>query len=111
MPSTSSAERTTRQVSRASAATLNTVQHNMPSTSSVEHPACGWADDWKRLQVLLRWALDKGCAVIPKSVRAERLAEYEEAALLTWTLSPEETAQLDALDDGHKYCWDASGIA
>ena len=36
--------------------------------------------------VLLRWALDRGCAVIPKSVRAERVAQASPAELLGWRL-------------------------
>ncbi|KXZ40960.1 hypothetical protein GPECTOR_1135g407 [Gonium pectorale] len=64
-------------------------------------------------QVLLRWALQEGCAVIPKSVRPERLADWSEAALLgaDWGLGPGEAAELAALEDGHKYCWDPADIA
>ena len=61
-------------------------------------------------QVLLRWALDKGAAVLPKSVRPGRVAEQAEPRLLGWSLSEAGTAALDAMEDGHKYCWDPSGI-
>eukprot|EP00198_Chlamydomonas_reinhardtii_P010093 XP_001699430.1 aldo-keto-reductase-like protein [Chlamydomonas reinhardtii] len=63
-------------------------------------------------EVLLRWALQEGCAVIPKSVRPERLAEWTEPQLLgaDWGLSGEQMAALAAMEDGHKYCWDPSGI-
>ncbi|GAX81499.1 hypothetical protein CEUSTIGMA_g8927.t1 [Chlamydomonas eustigma] len=63
-------------------------------------------------QVLLRWGLLKGCAVIPKSVRPERISGFSEAALLDgWSAEEdEEVLKLDSLEDGHKYCWDPSDI-
>jgi len=63
-------------------------------------------------QVLLRWGLQEGCAVIPKSVSPQRIQQFSEAALLGggWELSARHMADLGKLDDGHKYCWDASGI-
>lgn len=61
-------------------------------------------------QVLLRWGLQQGCGVIPKSVTPSRLAEYSPSALLSWQLGEDDMAALDGLEDGHKYCWDASGI-
>ncbi|GLC38995.1 hypothetical protein PLESTB_001773600 [Pleodorina starrii] len=64
-------------------------------------------------QLLLRWALQEGCAVIPKSIRPERISEWREEALLgpEWGLVPEQVAALRALEDGHKYCWDPAGVA
>jgi diketogulonate reductase-like aldo/keto reductase len=66
-------------------------------------------------QVLLRWGLEKGCAVIPKSVRPERVCEFAPPNVLDgWRLGDEHTALLDALVDDDagsiKYCWDPSGI-
>lgn len=64
-------------------------------------------------QVLLRWALQSGCAVIPKSVQPKRLAEWGEGDLLgaDWGLGPQHMAALEAMEDGHKYCWDPSPVA
>eukprot|EP00877_Chromochloris_zofingiensis_P013729 jgi/Chrzof1/860/Cz01g31200.t1 len=61
-------------------------------------------------QVLLRWGLQQDCAVIPKSVHPEYIAQYSEERLLSWQLAPSDMALLDSLADGHKYCWDASDI-
>lgn len=47
-------------------------------------------------QVTLRWALQKGVVVIPKSVRRERLEEN--AAIFDFELSPDDVATIDRLD-------------
>jgi diketogulonate reductase-like aldo/keto reductase len=62
--------------------------------------------------VLLRWGLQQGCAVIPKSVHAEYIQQARPEALLGWQLSAEDMAALDALSEGGttKFCWDASKI-
>lgn len=60
--------------------------------------------------MLLRWGLQQGCAVIPKSVHPEYIAQYSPEELLAFELSAADMAALDGLEDGHKYCWDASGI-
>lgn len=54
-------------------------------------------------QVVLRWALQHGVAVIPKSARPERMRENRE--LFDFELYPEEMWALDALDDGHPTGW------
>jgi diketogulonate reductase-like aldo/keto reductase len=47
-------------------------------------------------QVLLRWCLQHDLLVIPKSVHQERIREN--AQIFDFTLSPQEMAELDALD-------------
>ncbi|TWG07758.1 diketogulonate reductase-like aldo/keto reductase [Saccharopolyspora dendranthemae] len=49
-------------------------------------------------QVMLRWGLQQGRSVIPKSVRPERIEEN--FAVFDFALSPEELTALDALDTG-----------
>ncbi|KAF6255387.1 Aldo/keto reductase [Scenedesmus sp. NREL 46B-D3] len=61
-------------------------------------------------QVLLRWALQQGCAVIPKSVHPQYIQQHSPQQLLSWQLSDDDMAALSVLEDGHKYCWDASDI-
>jgi diketogulonate reductase-like aldo/keto reductase len=47
-------------------------------------------------QVLLRWCIERGIPVIPKSTHRERIAEN--ARLFDFRLSDEDVAELDALD-------------
>lgn len=54
-------------------------------------------------QVLLRWALQKGHAAIPKSSNSARQAENMAAAALD-DLTPEDMAVIDSLDRGHRFC-------
>ena len=47
-------------------------------------------------QVILRWHIENGTIIIPKSVHAER--QRENLGLFGFALTPEEHAQIDALD-------------
>jgi len=59
-------------------------------------------------QVLLGWALQKGLVVLPKSTRADRLAEN--FAALEFTLPEPSMAALDALDEGLVTGWDPRSV-
>ncbi|EIE24217.1 Aldo/keto reductase [Coccomyxa subellipsoidea C-169] len=61
-------------------------------------------------QVLLRWGLQQGCAVIPKTVHEKYVEQYSEEALLSWQLSDDDMELLNVLEDGHKYCWNPAPI-
>jgi len=50
-------------------------------------------------QVLLRWCLQHGIPIIPKSTHRERIAENSQ--VFDFTLSDEDMAALDALDQTH----------
>lgn len=51
-------------------------------------------------QVILRWHVQLGCSVIPRSTNAARLAEN--LAICDFTLTPDETAAICALDSGER---------
>jgi diketogulonate reductase-like aldo/keto reductase len=55
-------------------------------------------------QVLLRWSVQRGIPVIPKSTHRERIAEN--AQIFDFELTPDDLAQLDALDQS-----DGTGVA
>jgi len=47
-------------------------------------------------QIVLRWGVQRGCAVIPKTQTVSRLAEN--LAIFDFALTPQEMAAIDALD-------------
>jgi diketogulonate reductase-like aldo/keto reductase len=55
-------------------------------------------------QVLLRWGIQKGVVVLPKSTHEARIAEN--AALFDFTLDAGAMARLDALEEGLATGWD-----
>lgn len=61
------------------------------------------------LQVLLRWAVQQGIPVLPKSSNPDRIKENSK--VFDFTLTDTAMARLSALDCGHKYCWDPSQVA
>ncbi|MCU0253856.1 MAG: aldo/keto reductase [Acidobacteria bacterium] len=59
-------------------------------------------------QVMIRWAIQHGASVIPKSTRRERI--HENALVFDFELGADEMRQIDALDRGHRTCWDPTSI-
>ena len=55
-------------------------------------------------QVLLRWGIQHGMVVLPKSVREARLKEN--AAVFDFEIGPDDMRRLDALEDGAATGWD-----
>lgn len=60
-------------------------------------------------QVLLRWGLQKGVVVLPKSTREPRIAEN--GALFDFALSEAQMARLDALEENLATGWDPASQA
>jgi hypothetical protein len=61
-------------------------------------PFCSLNRNFVSSQVLLRWNLDRGVAVIPKSTSSEHIAEN--ARVFGWALPPSDRALLDSISDG-----------
>jgi len=62
-------------------------------------------------QVLLRWALQSGFCMVPRSSNPERIAEN--AQIFDFELAPAQMAELDSLhrdSAAQKFCWDPSGV-
>jgi diketogulonate reductase-like aldo/keto reductase len=57
-------------------------------------------------QVLLRWGIQKGVVVLPKSIHEARIAEN--AALFDFALDADAMGHLDALEEGLATGWDPS---
>jgi diketogulonate reductase-like aldo/keto reductase len=55
-------------------------------------------------QILLRWGIEHGHAILPKSTHEERIREN--ADLFDFTLDADAMKKLDALEDGRAEAWD-----
>jgi diketogulonate reductase-like aldo/keto reductase len=60
-------------------------------------------------QVLIRWALEQGFVVLPKSTRAERIAENFD--VFDFSLSASEMQRLEDLDEGLVTGWDPAAVS
>ena len=58
-------------------------------------------------QILLRWGVQHGFVVLPKSTREERIREN--AALFDWTIGEADMGKLDGLEEGLTTGWDPAG--
>merc|ERR1712194_142999 len=65
--------------------------------------AAAKAHDATAAQVLLRWATQKGCHIVPKSLRPERIAQN--AGVFSFQLSADEMQAIDNLHTGTRYAW------
>src|SRR3954467_8001842 len=71
--------------------------------STLEDPVIGQiaqAHDKSPAQVMLRWGIQHGRSVIPKSTKPERIGENID--IFDFELSADEMSALDALDTGHR---------
>lgn len=59
-------------------------------------------------QVLLRWAVQQGVPVLPKSSNADRIKGN--AMIFDFSISDSDMDKLSALDSGRRYCWDPSEV-
>lgn len=59
-------------------------------------------------QVLIRWCLQHGLVVIPKSVHEERIREN--ASVFDFSLSPEDLRRLDGLNEELYTGWDPTDV-
>lgn len=55
-------------------------------------------------QVLIRWSLQKGYVVLPKSEKRARIVEN--ASVYDFSLTEEQMGTLDGLEDGFRVAWD-----
>ena len=75
-----------------------------PSERILEHPeirAIAAARAKSPAQVLLRWAIQRGTAVIPKTQSVEHLRENID--IFHFALEPAEMARIDALDRQRRF--------
>jgi len=70
-----------------------------------EKSICGISEKYGKspAQVLLRWALQHGCGIIPKSGNKIHIRENSE--IFDFELNDEEMKRLDGLNKNKRFCW------
>ena len=58
------------------------------------------------MQIVIRWTLQKGISVVPRSTSKDHIKENSPASLLSWELSNEDMTLLDGLNEDYPYYWD-----
>ena len=61
-------------------------------------------------QVLIKWGLQKGAIVIPRSSNPLRIQENVKSWTDDVTLDADDMRILNMLNDGHKFCWDPKNV-
>lgn len=59
-------------------------------------------------QVLIRWSLQHGLVVIPKSVKEERIREN--SSVFDFEISESDMKKLDSLNEDFRTCWDPTEV-
>jgi len=55
-------------------------------------------------QILIRWALQRGLVVIPKSTNRTRI--FDNAEVFDFEITPEDIRLLDSFNENLRTCWD-----
>ncbi len=59
-------------------------------------------------QIVLRWALQKDIAIIPKSIRKERIIENSQ--IFDFKISDADLTTLDSMNENYRTCWDPTRL-
>ena len=59
-------------------------------------------------QLLIRWGLQHGLIVIPKSVHAERIRENSD--VFDFNISDTDMKEMDSLNENYRTCWNPTGV-
>ncbi|WP_108975720.1 aldo/keto reductase [Leptospira ryugenii] len=59
-------------------------------------------------QILIRWSLQKGNVVIPKSVNPNRIAEN--GTVFDFSISEADMKEMDSWNENYRTCWDPSDV-
>ncbi len=60
-------------------------------------------------QIMIRWCIEQGLVVLPKSVHPARITEN--LAVFDFKLDADDMVKLAALESGYRTCWDPTHVA